>query len=195
MGLEKSTIKNVIKISSFLWNNIFQQKLHGQNFSEQSCSLLFQPVYFFFQSFCGLKFSRRLSSSVKWHKSANTEQKEEGRECENGLLRSMKKTCNYNPNWKLMQGYIFLSLAVIFWVTFLFHACFLKFSCKVCSRELNFSFCEIWLCLWFSYRCSAQQGGLVGSVALYPQNVTSMQLSRNIWIAWLESILDVNFFL
>lgn len=48
MGLATSTIKNVIKISIFLWNNIFWQKLYGQNFSEQSHSLLFQPVYFVF---------------------------------------------------------------------------------------------------------------------------------------------------
>lgn len=47
MSLAESTIKNVIKMSKFLWN-VFWQKLHDQNFCEQSHSFLFQPVYFIF---------------------------------------------------------------------------------------------------------------------------------------------------
>lgn len=47
MDLASSMIKNVIKISNILCS-IFQEKLHGQSFFEQSYSLLFQPVYFMF---------------------------------------------------------------------------------------------------------------------------------------------------
>lgn len=68
-----------------------------------------------------------------------------------------------------------------------FHARCLSFSYKAWTREVNFSFCELWLCFLFSCRCSAQHDRLVGSVAGCPQNITNMQLCRNIWTAWLES--------
>lgn len=68
-----------------------------------------------------------------------------------------------------------------------FHAHCLSFSYKAWTREVHFSFCELWLCFSFSCRCCAQQDRLVGSVACCPQNITNMQLCRNIWTAWLES--------
>lgn len=89
-----------------------------------------------------------------------------------------------------MQGYIFLFLLLSSsGLPFPFLSRMFNFSYKACTRELNFSFCELWLCLSFSCRCSAQQEGLVGSVAFCPQNVANMQLCGNIWIASLERIL------
>lgn len=110
-----------------------------------------------------------------------------------GLLRAMKKkiiiTIQIENQCK--DIFSFFSSCLHLGCLFLFfHACCLSFSYKACTKELNFSFCELWLCLSFSCRCSAQQEGLVRSVAFCPQNTTNMQLCRNIWIAWLESILN-----
>lgn len=58
---------------------------------------------------------------------------------------------------------------------------------KQLAQEVNFSSCELWLCLSFSCSCSAHQDRIGASIAFCLQNIINMRLCTNIWVVWLKA--------